>query len=371
MKQYQYGLDINKLGECISTPKETKTDAGTRTLVIDLPEYRLEMYSLGKGKKVAIHPKEHFETTFFVEKGSIEVSSIALSERGVISFGDGKNISVVAKEKSVVYVFSGPAEDTGTYGKLQKVQDYRDKYWGEIETVVSKGGYSGKRMVVKKGKCASLEFHCKKLETYYVHSGKLLLRLRAGRGEDRFFDLPEGSVTVTPPGLMHQRGGLEDTVIIEIATKDDDSDSFLVEDGAKHKMPELDSHIRGERPLSAGGRVCFDIDGVICTQTDGDYSKAEPNQEAIALINKLYDEGQTILLFTARFMRRNRNDWKKAYEDGYAFTKGQLDSWGVKYHELFLGKPSLDVVVDDRAIFFEPDFERIEKEIRQKLRDGI
>ena len=65
------------------------------------------------------------------------------------------------------------------------------------------------------------------------------MRLRAGRAEDRYFELELGTASFTPPGLMHQRGGLEDTVIIEISTRDEDSDSFLVEDGQKTKMPNL------------------------------------------------------------------------------------------------------------------------------------
>ena len=31
-------------------------------------------------------------------------------------------------------------------------------------------------------------------------------------------------------------------------------------------------------------------------------------------------------------------------------SKEQIDSWGVKYHELLLGKPRYDIFVDDRAI---------------------
>ncbi len=84
-----------------------------------------------------------------------------------------------------------------------------------------------------------MEYHCRKIESYFIHSGKLLLRLRAGRGEDRFFELEKGVSSFTPPGLMHQRGGLADTVIIEISTKDEDSDSFLVEDGQKRRMEGL------------------------------------------------------------------------------------------------------------------------------------
>ncbi|MGB6805403.1 MAG: hypothetical protein WBE81_02180, partial [Pseudolabrys sp.] len=42
------------------------------------------------------------------------------------------------------------------------------------------------------------------------------------------------------------------------------------------------------------------IDGVICTNTYGDYEKAEPIKYFIAQINSLYDFGHKIVLFTAR-----------------------------------------------------------------------
>ena len=41
----------------------------------------------------------------------------------------------------------------------------------------------------------------------------------------------------------------------------------------------------------------FDIDGTLCTKTDGDYTKAEPYKNRIKTINRLYDEGKTIILF--------------------------------------------------------------------------
>ena len=45
------------------------------------------------------------------------------------------------------------------------------------------------------------------------------------------------------------------------------------------------------------------------------------------------------------------DDVKKAYKMGFIFTTKQLKSWGVKYHKLILGKPSFDLVIDDKMIF--------------------
>ena len=37
--------------------------------------------------------------------------------------------------------------------------------------------------------------------------------------------------------------------------------------------------------------VCFDIDGVLCVQTEGNYEDAQPNLPMIDLVNRLYDRG--------------------------------------------------------------------------------
>lgn len=87
---------------------------------------------------------------------------------------------------------------------------------------------------------------------------------------------------------------------------------------------------------------CFDIDGTICTNTDGNYENAIPCKEVIEKINRLYDGGHKIVFFTGRGSTTGIN-W-------YDFTKKQFKDWGVKYHELIMGKPYADIYVDDKAI---------------------
>ncbi len=85
----------------------------------------------------------------------------------------------------------------------------------------------------------------------------------------------------------------------------------------------------------------FDIDGTICTDTQGNYSECKPYENVIQKVNELYEE-HTILLFTARGTTSGR--------DLYDFTKEQVESWGVKFHSLILGKPHFDILIDDKAI---------------------
>lgn len=89
----------------------------------------------------------------------------------------------------------------------------------------------------------------------------------------------------------------------------------------------------------------FDLDGTICTKTeDGNYHLAQPYRLMIEIVNRLYDRGNKIIIYTARGMysKTDRSD----------FTKNQLKDWGVQYHELY-SKPGADIYIDDLSI--QPD----------------
>ena len=110
-------------------------------------------------------------------------------------------------------------------------------------------------------------------------------------------------------------------------------------------------------------RYCVDIDGTICTPTKGrDYESATPYKSRIETLNKLYDEGNYIIYFTARAMGRFSDERypiaaAKASEVLFELTQKQLKEWGVKYHELIMGKPHADMFIDDKAwpdhVFFK------------------
>jgi len=87
--------------------------------------------------------------------------------------------------------------------------------------------------------------------------------------------------------------------------------------------------------------VYVDIDGVICTVEGEDYENAIPIWVNISKINKLYNEGHTIYYSTGRGSV-TKIDW-------YDMTQLQLKSWGCKYHELIVGRPHYDLIIDDRA----------------------
>lgn len=98
-------------------------------------------------------------------------------------------------------------------------------------------------------------------------------------------------------------------------------------------------------------KFCFDIDGTLCTDTKGVYRKAIPFDSRILSVNKLFDQGHTIILFTARGTTLGINAVCE-------LTKTQLKMWGVKYHKLLFGKPEADAFIDDKGIRADEYFKR-------------
>ena len=103
-------------------------------------------------------------------------------------------------------------------------------------------------------------------------------------------------------------------------------------------------------------KLCFDLDGVICNNTYGDYKKAKPIAEAIKHINMLYEQGNYIFIFTSRYMGLKNGDVEEAKKYGYKFTFNQLKEWNLKFHKLIFGKPEYDIIIDDKSIFFKSDW---------------
>lgn len=101
---------------------------------------------------------------------------------------------------------------------------------------------------------------------------------------------------------------------------------------------------------------CFDIDNTICKTNKNYYKSSNPIKKNIDIINQLFYSGHKIIIFTARFMGRNKNSIQAANKQGYEFTHSQLKKWGLKFHELHISKPAADLYVDDKALFFRRDW---------------
>ena len=90
-------------------------------------------------------------------------------------------------------------------------------------------------------------------------------------------------------------------------------------------------------------KVYVDIDETICYyEGKRNYPGALPMPENIAKINKLYEEGNEIIYYTARGTVTGI-DWLE-------ITKSQLKKWGCKYHKLDVGnKPDYDLLICDKT----------------------
>ena len=85
----------------------------------------------------------------------------------------------------------------------------------------------------------------------------------------------------------------------------------------------------------------IDIDETICNSPiSRKYDEAVPINKAISKVNKLYDEGHTVIFWTARGTGSGK-DWRE-------ITEKQLKAWGIKYHKLKFGKPIYDIFIDDK-----------------------
>jgi hypothetical protein len=88
-------------------------------------------------------------------------------------------------------------------------------------------------------------------------------------------------------------------------------------------------------------KIIVDIDGTICTTTNGDYANAEPYFSRIEHFNMLYNAGNEIHYWTARGSNTGK-DWEE-------LTLKQLNDWGAKYTTAKTGKPAYDMWIDDKA----------------------
>ena len=100
-------------------------------------------------------------------------------------------------------------------------------------------------------------------------------------------------------------------------------------------------------------KYCFDLDHTICdTPSDPDghnvrYWDSTPYPFMVEQVNRLYDEGHYIIIYTARG-RGSGKDWTE-------LCKEHFKKWGLKYHELepMFHKPNADIFIDDKGINVE------------------
>jgi len=64
-------------------------------------------------------------------------------------------------------------------------------------------------------------------------------------------------------------------------------------------------------------------------------------------------------------MGRNNDNVDKAKKQAITITIKQLKRWKLNYHKIIFGKPSFDIYIDDRSLFFKKNWT---KELNKYLR---
>jgi mannose-6-phosphate isomerase-like protein (cupin superfamily) len=120
--------------------------------------------------------------------------------------------------------------------KLEKVDGNEQKIvrrgWGKEIWIENIQDYCGKLLIVEAGKRGSLHFHMNKLETMYLQSGRIDLKMvDPDTGKPYIICLFPGDSVRILRGQVHQIIGIEASELFEFSTIHDERDSLRVEKG--------------------------------------------------------------------------------------------------------------------------------------------
>jgi mannose-6-phosphate isomerase-like protein (cupin superfamily) len=108
--------------------------------------------------------------------------------------------------------------------------NFVSKGWGFEKWIVNNEQYCGKLLYFVKDKSCSWHYHKIKDETFYIHSGELLLHYGydddIAKAETKI--LKRGDKFHVPIGLRHRMYALEDTELFEFSTQHFEEDSYRI-----------------------------------------------------------------------------------------------------------------------------------------------
>lgn len=120
-------------------------------------------------------------------------------------------------------------------------------------------------------------------------------------------------------------------------------------------------------------RVCFDVDGVLAKNDPRvPYREREPYSFVREQLTKLRDMGVTIVIQTARHMRKTGGNQASARDCGLAELVDWLDKHNLPYDEVYMGKASARLYADDRGVRVDSnngvnDWNNLEREVEGLL----
>lgn len=112
-------------------------------------------------------------------------------------------------------------------------------------------------------------------------------------------------------------------------------------------------------------RICFDLDKTLCEGSD--YESCVPMSWASTLTRELKENGHTIIIYTARKMNSFNGNIGLVNKNIAELTLSQLREWNIIYDEIYFGKPSADIYIDDKGFKFSNKIS-LEKELEGFLK---
>lgn len=153
-----------------------------------------------------------------------------------LSFACGISLENMAKLANIAgsIVVQKPGTATISYEELhsdilQNISYDEDvsivpKVWGYEKWLENNDRYCCKLLVINKGYQCSLHYHKMKDEMFYVSKGHVRLE-----SDGKISHMREGYFARIKPGTKHRFRGIEDSVVIEVSTHHEESDSYRIE----------------------------------------------------------------------------------------------------------------------------------------------
>ena len=119
---------------------------------------------------------------------------------------------------------------------MTRLEGYVEKGWGHELIWATNDRYCGKMMHFNTGARFSMHFHREKEETWYVQSGKFVVKwidTKTAAQHEQL--LVEGAVWHNPPCMPHQLICLQEGTVIEVSTPDSVEDNYRVQPGDSQK----------------------------------------------------------------------------------------------------------------------------------------
>ena len=115
---------------------------------------------------------------------------------------------------------------------MTRLKGFVEKGWGSELIWATNDRYCGKLMNFRTGARFSMHFHRDKEETWYVQSGRFVVRgIDTATAEPHEEELQQGSVWHNVPCMPHQLQCIEAGTVIEVSTPDSVEDNYRVGKG--------------------------------------------------------------------------------------------------------------------------------------------